>query len=677
MLVKNVKIIGVEVEGFKGIKALRRVVLDEGKNIFEGSNEVGKTSFLEAITWALTGLSVEGKNKGVKFLNDDSERARCLVTFLGDGKARSIERIQSKSLDSEKKGTTILKLDGKDISQTKLNEVIPSHIVCLSNIMFFLELEPRKQREFISKIMPTLSTQSVVEKLAKTYQSFPVELYEDTSKSLKFLNTQRLNLEKRHTLIEQQVKTFEEIIPKSSGDIKETQLLEQSIIEKEGCIRELLSSQPQGVLDITESFAIKDQLEKKIVSLRSDGQLEKIDHLKQKQKQVEKLLQQEMEKQYIESPQINLLEQQKDFKLESYKRYHKEKLEATEEYNTIEKMTSETTKGTVCPCCQETLISNQSISNTNNFLNQLYAKRKEKLMLKLSEIELQLTQIKEEGVRLKEQIVSLKKQSYTEKDCFEKKKAEAVENLNKTLLETNQELEDLKKQHQRSAQTKKDQIIAIQKQIADLEIEAIREKNKTIIATFEAEKQNKIKTIEETLKQDKEALTVAQRHNQTLIETKKTKQNLEKQIKALNEEDKGVQKQLKEINQKLKAVKRFVFKKQEMINSQLKLYLKDVRIELEKINSDTGEVDECFEIYYKNKELKKASLSGKMRTGIELAAMIFKLTGMHYFIFIDNAESLEHYTIQEDIQVIETRMTPSTPFGKIKQKNIIQEALDF
>ena len=68
------RLVGLEVEGFRGWVNRERIDLDAGVIIVEGANGTGKTSLCDAILWALTGeiprLGDEHKDDIVSLYSD-------------------------------------------------------------------------------------------------------------------------------------------------------------------------------------------------------------------------------------------------------------------------------------------------------------------------------------------------------------------------------------------------------------------------------------------------------------------------------------------------------------------------------------------------------------------------------------------------------------------------------
>ena len=77
-----------------------------------------------------------------------------------------------------------------------------------------------------------------------------------------------------------------------------------------------------------------------------------------------------------------------------------------------------------------------------------------------------------------------------------------------------------------------------------------------------------------------------------------------------------------------------------------------VSIRLEKLVKSTGELKECFEILYDDKDFMLLSNSEKIRTALEISNLINAETKLNLPVFIDNAESITHY-IKPNRQIFE------------------------
>lgn len=98
--------------------------------------------------------------------------------------------------------------------------------------------------------------------------------------------------------------------------------------------------------------------------------------------------------------------------------------------------------------------------------------------------------------------------------------------------------------------------------------------------------------------------------------------------------------------------------------------LNNVEIELQKIVKSTGEIKDTFEVKYMGKKHTIISASEKIKAGLEITDMIINLTGLYYPIFVDNGESITEYSINNDVQIIETRVVKGKELEVIIEDDI-------
>lgn len=81
-------------------------------------------------------------------------------------------------------------------------------------------------------------------------------------------------------------------------------------------------------------------------------------------------------------------------------------------------------------------------------------------------------------------------------------------------------------------------------------------------------------------------------------------------------------------------------------------FLDKVTIEFSKVDENTGEILDVYEIKYDGREYEKLSKSYKLRADIEIATLINKVLGIKTPMFIDDVESITGMRLPEDTQVI-------------------------
>ena len=73
----------------------------------------------------------------------------------------------------------------------------------------------------------------------------------------------------------------------------------------------------------------------------------------------------------------------------------------------------------------------------------------------------------------------------------------------------------------------------------------------------------------------------------------------------------------------------------------------NVALHLFDVFRTTGEVKSVFKFDYKGREYTTLSLSEKTRAGIEISAMLRRITGVDCPICIDNTESIASFNIED------------------------------
>ena len=92
-----------------------------------------------------------------------------------------------------------------------------------------------------------------------------------------------------------------------------------------------------------------------------------------------------------------------------------------------------------------------------------------------------------------------------------------------------------------------------------------------------------------------------------------------------------------------------------MIQEQMKKvsqYLDKVTIEFSKVDENTGEILDVYDIKYNGRSYEKLSKSYKLRADIEIARLINKVTDINTPMFIDDVESITQIDFNSNIQTI-------------------------
>lgn len=129
-------------------------------------------------------------------------------------------------------------------------------------------------------------------------------------------------------------------------------------------------------------------------------------------------------------------------------------------------------------------------------------------------------------------------------------------------------------------------------------------------------------------------------------------QNAKKQIEEFDKLSKEMSETIDKYNNQLKIATRLNLL---TIKEQMKEangYLKNVTIEFSRLNEETGEIMDVYEIKYNGRIYEKLSKSYKLRADIEIATLINKITGINTPMFIDDVESITKIDTTNNIQTI-------------------------
>ena len=121
----------------------------------------------------------------------------------------------------------------------------------------------------------------------------------------------------------------------------------------------------------------------------------------------------------------------------------------------------------------------------------------------------------------------------------------------------------------------------------------------------------------------------------------------------------------------ISALSEFEAKRAELSLSQL--VMPNVSIQLYEVIRSTGELKNVFRFTYKGRDYRRLSLSEKVKAGIEVSAMLRRLSSLDYPVFIDNTESIG--SIDQSIlpsQTIAAKFINNTALS-VKFKNMQSE----
>ena len=123
----------------------------------------------------------------------------------------------------------------------------------------------------------------------------------------------------------------------------------------------------------------------------------------------------------------------------------------------------------------------------------------------------------------------------------------------------------------------------------------------------------------------------------------------------------------------LASLEEYVSKRTELLAEELKM--PNVSITLFEPVKTTGELKSVFRFAYKGRNYAALSLSERTAAGLEICALMRRLTGLNFPMFIDNTESVAHFDMSSlTCQTVFLRMVKNAPLS-VKSMNQATEPL--
>ena len=578
----------------EGFKAYKEREIFELGDITKifADNGQGKTSIGEAISWAFLGSNLWGNDKADSLLMNNASKKMEVVVYFSDGEKMN-------KLVRKRNSITIIILNNKEVRQIDLYYMLGNKDIFLSifNPMYFHSMNQKEAREFIVSILPEIEMEDIVEKL----NNYELEYIES---DLNYIHNNP-----------------NEYMKERRRKIKE---IEEDLIYIEGILSTL---KPYKLKEPIDKTALEN-LEKEMLTKKE--KLEKL-ILEKHNLEKEKVNIENKNPEIIDTTKLykNKLDLEKGLELIKIKQYEidkdvKKKIITLE--NEVENLRKEYTKinntclkeGDSCPTCK-TIISKHHIAileeDVENTLKEITNLGKEK------------------ADELKN-IIAKQKELEKKFNIFRTNRINEFENKIKAI---DRKIEEIERQNDDNLQK--------------LEID----KEKSI-----KKHDNKISLLDEDIKNITAGLKELEKRYYKLKSEKEIREN---QIIENEEKSIKLQEKIEEHNKSIGVYKtqiniaqNYANFKVEMLSDTIHQNLKDVEIVLQKIVKSTGELKDTFEIRYKGRDFKVLSASEKIKAGLEVANLVINQTGLYYPIFIDNGESITKYTIENNIQIIETRV---------------------
>lgn len=141
----------------------------------------------------------------------------------------------------------------------------------------------------------------------------------------------------------------------------------------------------------------------------------------------------------------------------------------------------------------------------------------------------------------------------------------------------------------------------------------------------------------------------------------------EKLKTALVEKD-VFEEQIRNCKETVTALTEYIFKRADLATAELEM--PNVKVRLYEVIRGTGEVKNAFKFDYKGRDYHTLSLSEKTLAGIEISALMRRITGKDYPICIDNTESIAAFNdVDMPSQVMLIRVVKGQPLTVKFQNN--------
>ncbi|PLS19146.1 hypothetical protein CVD28_01690 [Bacillus sp. M6-12] len=654
---EKVQVTEVMAEGFKGFQEKTVMVLEEGKNTFIGDNGKGKSSVGELIVWILTGKNMIGKQKDLNIINKDSTTAVGSISFMDeDGETHEVERKLS--------STTTLKFDHKRITQKQLEELISTDLFLLIfNPMYFLSLDMDSSRNAIYSLLPGVEKEDILAELNAQERAFLEGEHFELKDTNDYLKNRRKELkeieDKKKHLQGYMAKLGEKIdIPAPLAfDDKKIEVVEKQL--------EALNQRKPELKNLSELLMKKSELDKLITEVkgtRFESEKVKLELLNQKSL-LEQQIKTEMAKEY-KPMDTSKLETDIAVLRNDYKSVATQHKVLEQEGQALDKKQIHFHEGDQCPSCKQTITA-QAVSVLNGELKKQVNETKAVIHEKQEGFKKTLSDLEIEGKSLLAQITKAKNEDELHRKKFEEQKKANIASFQTQLDKVNFKLNNLNKEEERFVNEQKAKISVLQRQIDSLELNKLEKENAQIQKAFDEEVRKERATLQgtlSTLRKEKESVVKSETSRLALVKRaeENAKELEKKKVELANYDKKEVL-----INNQISYMKIFNAQKIVIMNRTLSTHLNHISLKLEKTVQSTGEIKDCFEVLYMDKELKICSTSETIKAGLEISHMIRELSGLDYPVFVDNGESITSY---EDTasQTIETKVVKDKKLSILK-----------
>lgn len=556
--IKQIIITSVKLMGFKIFEGPEGFNLANTSYIY-GGNGQGKTSIADAIAYAFCGTSFWGEKTTDRLINNKSKEMVVQVDFVDEnGELHTIIR-------RRKGNTTDITFDSHQYKQADLSAVIADKDIFLSalNPLYFIEKIAKDGREFLQKLLPPVSHESVIAAMSEVYskalenESIPDPAYYIKLKKekLKELAEEQISWGGAKGLAQQQLDNLD----------KQREELKAKIAEYESKLKPIIANQFKGI-DLEK---VKAEYEAALSGSSADGRIE----IEQKRSEVKQRVYVSKVKPEIDKTTAELTS-------------------VAAEYNRLMTLGRTIRPGVACPTCTHALTAGEFEVFKADTLKKIGA-------------------AKTKGANLKSQLDGMLELDKNAEAKFEEFRADDLKKL---------DLEEKQLASKGGADIKRLARILKNGNYTDEQIQSL-DAAKKALAGYKSELNGLISADE-----------------------------LRGVIKDCDEKI-AKSKEGAKIHEKLMlAAKEYSVKRAELLLKPLTM--SRAAIKLFDVVKTTGEVKDVFKFTYDGKDYHWLSSSEQIKAGMEVAALIKRLTGLTYPTFIDNAECINTGFTQPDGQII-------------------------
>ena len=556
--IKEIIITSVKLIGFKIFDGPEGFSLARTSYIY-GGNGQGKTSIADAIAYAFCGTSFWGEKTTDRLINNKSKEMVVQVDFVDEnGELHTLIR-------RRKGNATDITFDSHPYKQADLATVFADKDIFLSalNPLYFIEKIAKDGREFLQKLLPPVSHESVIAAMSEVYskalenESIPDPAYYIKLKKekLKELAEEQISWGGAKGLAQQQLDNLD----------KQREELKAKIAEYESKLKPIIANQFKGI-DLEK---VKAEYEAALSGSSANGRIAiELKRSEVKQRVYVSKVKPEIDKTTAELSSI------------------------AAEYNRLMTLGRTIRPGVACPTCTHALTPEE------------FEVFKADTLKKISEA-------KTNGAHLKSQLDDMLELDKNAEAKFEEFRADDLKKL---------DMEEKQLVSKGGADIKRLARILKNGNYTDEQIQSL-EAAKKALAEFKAE-----------------------------LKGLSTDEELRSVIKECDDRIAEIKSESKTHEMLMIAAKKYGVKRAELLLKPLTM--SRAAIKLFDVVKTTGEVKDVFKFTYDGKDYHWLSSSEQIKAGMEVAALIKRLTGLTYPTFIDNAECINTGFAQPDGQII-------------------------